>query len=87
MSELGMVRQRIRGYWFRDGFQEIAGGVGLSLAGALFLAAAITSNETFATAALAALVVLALVASAAIRSGASPTSGPDGSDAQGRPCS
>jgi hypothetical protein len=69
MSELGAVQRRVRGYWFVDGFQEIAGGFGLSIAGALFLAAALTSNETVATVALFGMALYAVGAFLAIRAG------------------
>lgn len=67
MNDLGIVRRRVRGYWFVDGFQEIASGVGLSVSGALFLAAAMTSDETFATVAIALLAACALTAFVGVR--------------------
>jgi hypothetical protein len=67
MSELEAVQRRVRGYWFVDGFQEIAGGLGLSVAGALFLVATLTSNETLATVAIFALALYAIGAAMAVR--------------------
>jgi hypothetical protein len=67
MSDLGLVRRGVRGYWFVDGFQEIAGGIGLSTAGGLFLAAGLTSNEALTTVAFAVLVLWAMLSAVAIR--------------------
>jgi hypothetical protein len=67
VSNIAALQRRVRGYWFVDGFQEIAGGVTFSITGALLLAADVTSNETFATVALGALIACSLLVSIAIR--------------------
>jgi hypothetical protein len=67
MNDLGTARRRVRGYWFIDGFQEIASGTGLSVSGALFLAAAMTSDETFATVGIVLLAACAMAAFVGVR--------------------
>jgi hypothetical protein len=67
MTDLGIVRRRIRGYWFVDGFQEIAGGVAFMSVGATLLAAELTNNEALVTAAVSALVTWAVIAAVAVR--------------------
>jgi hypothetical protein len=67
VSNIAALQRRVRGYWFIDGFQEVAAGITFSLTGALFLVAELTSNEALTTVAFWALMVCALVTLIAIR--------------------
>jgi len=67
MTDLGIIQRRLRGYWFVDGFQEIAGGTALAIAGALAVAGSITGNDSLSAAGVYALALAALPAAVAIR--------------------
>jgi hypothetical protein len=67
VNNLTTLRRRVRGYWYVDGFQEVAAGIAFSVTGALFLAAELTSSEAFATAAFWALMVCGLAGFVATR--------------------
>jgi hypothetical protein len=67
VTDLGSIQRRVRGYWFVDGLQEIAGGAALTIAGALSVAATITGNDSLSTAGVYALVLTAVCAAVVIR--------------------
>lgn len=67
MTDLGSIQRRVRGYWFVDGLQEIAGGAALSIAGALSVAATVTGNDSLSTAGVYVLVLTAVCAAVVIR--------------------
>jgi len=67
MTDLGSIQRRVRGYWFVDGLQEIAGGAAFAIAGALSVAATITGNDALSTAGAYALVLTAFCTAIVIR--------------------
>lgn len=67
MTDLGSIQRRVRGYWFADGLQEIAGGTALAVAGALSIAATITGNDSLGRAGVYALVLTTVCAAVVIR--------------------
>lgn len=67
MTDLASIQRRVRGYWFVDGLQEIAGGAALTIAGGLSVAATITGNDSLSAAGAYALVLTAVCAAVVIR--------------------
>jgi len=57
MNEIATAQRRAQGYWFVDGFAEMAGGVVLALCGALLYAAVRTGIDWLSTAALGVLIL------------------------------
>lgn len=67
MTDLGSIQRRVRGYWFVDGLQEIAGGTALSITGALLVAGTVTGHDSLITAGVYSLVLTAICGAIVVR--------------------
>ncbi len=67
MSDLTAARRSIRGYWFVDGFQEIAGGTAITIVTSLLLASAVSGNRGLADVAFGILMVGAVIVALVVR--------------------